>query len=59
MYTATAVVRLFGYTCVIPVDGFVARGDYDHDFTLHQFTILPGGATERFRITDFDKIKMA
>ena len=44
MYTATAAVRPFGYDCVIPVDGLIARGDYEHEFTLHQFTILPGGA---------------
>jgi hypothetical protein len=29
MYTATAAVRPFGYTCVIPVDGLIARGDYE------------------------------
>ena len=46
MYTATAAVRPFGYTCIIPVDGLIARGDYEHEFTLHQFTILPGGAAE-------------
>ena len=58
MYTATAAVRPFGYTCVIPVDGLIARSDYEHEFTLHQFTILPGGAAEKFRITEFDKIKI-
>jgi nicotinamidase-related amidase len=59
LYTATAAVRPFGYTCIIPVDGLIARGDYEHEFTLHQFTILPGGAAEKFRITEFDKIKIA
>ena len=49
MYTAT--VRPFGYDCVIPVDGLIARGDYEHEFTLHQFTILPGGAAQKFKIT--------
>ena len=59
MYTATAAVRPFGYTCVIPVDGLIARGDYEHEFTLHQFTILPGGAAEKFRISEFNKIRIA
>jgi len=59
MYTATAAVRPFGYTCVIPVDGLIARGEYEHEFTLHQFTILPGGAAEKFKITEFDRIKIA
>lgn len=58
MYTATAAVRPFGYTCVIPVDGLIARGDYEHEFTLHQFTILPGGAAEKFKITEFNKIEI-
>lgn len=56
MYTATAAVRPFGYDAVIPVDGLVARGEYEHEFTLHQFTILPGGAAQKFKITEFDKI---
>jgi nicotinamidase-related amidase len=59
MYTATAAVRPLGYTCVIPVDGLIVRGDYEHEFTLYQFTILPGGAAEKFWITEFDKIKIA
>jgi nicotinamidase-related amidase len=59
MYTATAAVRPFGYDCVIPVDGLIARSDYEHEFTLHQFTILPGGAAQKFKITEFDKIKIA
>jgi hypothetical protein len=42
---------------VIPVDGLIARADYE--FTLHQFTILPGGAAAKFKITQFDKIKIA
>ena len=57
-YTATAAVRPVGYECVIPVDGLIARGDYEHEFTLHQFTILPGGAAQKFKITQFDKIRI-
>lgn len=59
MYTATAAVRPFGYDAVIPVDGLIARSEYEHEFTLHQFTILPGGAAQKFKITQFDKIKFA
>jgi hypothetical protein len=43
---------------VIPVDGLIARSDYEHEFTLHQFTILPAGAAQKFKITRFDKIKI-
>jgi nicotinamidase-related amidase len=59
MYTATAAARPFGYEVIVPVDGLIARGDYEHEFTLHQFTILPGGAAEKFKITEFDKIHFA
>jgi nicotinamidase-related amidase len=59
LYTATAAVRPFGYDVIIPVDGIIARGDYEHEFTLHQFTILPGGAAEKFTITEFSKIAIA
>jgi nicotinamidase-related amidase len=59
LYTATAAARPFGYEVVIPVDGLIARGEYEHEFTLHQFTILPGGAAEKFKITEFDKIKFS
>ena len=56
-HVAAYLNRIF--LCVIPVDGFIARGDYEHEFTVHQFTILPGGAAPKFKITQFDKIKIA
>ena len=59
MYTATAAVRPFGYDVIIPEDGLIARSDYEHEFTLHQFTILPGGAAPKFTITQFSKITIA
>jgi nicotinamidase-related amidase len=59
LYTATAAVRPFGYDVIIPVDGLIARSDYEHEFTLHQFTILPGGAAEKFKITQFSRIRMS
>ncbi len=58
LYTATAAVRPFGFDVIIPVDGIIARGDYEQEFTLHQFTILPGGAAEKFTISRFDLIKI-
>ena len=52
-------MRPFGDDCVIPVDGLIARGYYEHEFTLHQYTILPGGDAQKFKIPQFDKIKIA
>lgn len=58
LYTATAAARPFGYDVVIPVDGVIARGDYEQEYSLHQFTILPNVAN-KFKITTFDKIRLA
>ena len=44
---------------ICPVAGFIAHSDYEHEFTLHQFTILPGSAAEKFRVAEFDEIKIA
>jgi hypothetical protein len=41
------------------VKDLIARGDYEDEFTLQQFTILPGGAAEKFRIMEFDNLKIA
>ena len=41
------------------MDGLIARSDHEHEFTLHVFTILPGGAAEKIRITEFDKVNIA
>ena len=59
MCTATAAVRPFGYDVIIPEDGLIARSDYEHEFTLHQFTTLPGGAAPKFKITQFSKITIS
>lgn len=59
LYTATAAVRPFDYDVIIPVDGIIARSDYEQEYTLHQFTILPAGAAPRFKITEFEKISFA
>ncbi|MFQ5682386.1 MAG: cysteine hydrolase family protein [Candidatus Binatia bacterium] len=56
LYTATAAVRPLGYDVIIPEDGTIARGDYEHEYAIHQFTILPGGAAKKFKITEFSKI---
>jgi hypothetical protein len=52
-----AAVRPFGYTCIIPVDGLIACSEYAHEFTLHKFTILPGGAAEWLKITELIRSK--
>ncbi len=56
LYKETAAVRPFGFDVIIPVDGLISRGYYENEYTLHQFTILPAGAAEKFKITQFDRI---
>ncbi len=41
LYTATTAARSHGYSVVIPLDGIYARSDYEMEYSLHQFTVLP------------------
>lgn len=50
LYTATTAARAYGYTVVVPLDGVYAHSDYEMEYTLHQFTVLPRVA-DRFRFT--------
>ncbi len=56
LYTATAAAREFKYNVVIPIDGLVALTDYEQQYTLFQFTVLPGEAARRFTFTTLDMI---
>jgi nicotinamidase-related amidase len=56
LYTATTAVRPLGYDVVIPVDGLAAPSDYEQEYTLHQLATLPGGAAEKIRFSEFDRI---
>ena len=50
LYTATTAARAHGYTVVVPLDGVYAHSDYEMEYTLHQFTVLPRVA-DRFRFS--------
>lgn len=50
LYTATTAARAHGYTVVVPMDGIYAHSDYEMEYTLHQFTVLPRVAG-RFRFS--------
>jgi nicotinamidase-related amidase len=50
LYTATTGARMHGYSIVLPVDGLYAHSDYEMDYALYQFTVLPRMA-DRFRFT--------
>ncbi len=55
LYTATSAVRPLGYNAIIPLDGLIAHGEYEHEYTLHQFTVLSGVA-DKFTFTELDRI---
>jgi nicotinamidase-related amidase len=41
LYTATTAARTHGFDVVVPLDGVYANSDYELEYALHQFTVLP------------------
>ncbi len=56
LYTATHAARPLKYKVVIPVDGVSANTEYEYEYTLFQFSVLPGGAAEQFSYTTLEGI---
>ena len=46
MYTATAAARNYRYNVVIPLDGVNAGNAYQHEYALHQLSVLPAAAVK-------------
>ena len=57
LYTATTAARIHKYEVVIPLDGVNAKRNYEHDYAIHQMTILPASAHKQFRFTKLDMIE--
>ena len=55
LYTASAASREHGYSVVIPLDGIYAQSDYEMDYALYQFTVLPR-VQDKFRFTNLAEI---
>jgi nicotinamidase-related amidase len=51
LYTATTAARMHRYQVVIPVDGVNANSQYEHEYSLHQLTVLPSEANKQFQFT--------
>jgi nicotinamidase-related amidase len=58
LYTATTAARIHDYSVVVPVDGIYAHSDYEMDYALYQFTVLPR-IQDKFRFTDLAGIDFA
>ncbi len=56
MYTATAAARLYAYNVVIPIDGVNTANPYEHDYALHQLSVLPAGTNKRIQFTTLEGI---
>jgi len=59
LYTATTAARIYRYDVVIPLDGVNARRQYEHEYAIHQMTILPASAHKQFRFTKLRMIEFA
>ena len=57
--TATQATRELHYQVIIPVDGMTAITDYEQEYTLFHFTVLPAQAARRFKFTRLDMISFS
>jgi nicotinamidase-related amidase len=51
LYTATTAARMYRYPVVIALDGVNANTRYEHEYAIHQFTVLPSEANKLFQFT--------
>jgi nicotinamidase-related amidase len=56
LYTATTAARIYRYSVVIPMDGVNASTRYEHEYAIHQFTVLPSEANKLFQFTNLSMI---
>ena len=56
LHTATTAARELKYRVVIPVDGMAALSQYEQDYTLFHFTVLPKQAARLFLFTTLEMI---
>ena len=57
LYTATTAARIYKYDVVIPLDGVNAKRNYEHEYAIHQMTILPASAHKQFRFSELGMIE--
>jgi nicotinamidase-related amidase len=57
LYTATTAARIYRYDVVIPLDGVNAKRNYEHEYAIHQMTILPASAHKQFRFSRLGMIE--
>jgi nicotinamidase-related amidase len=56
LYTATTAARMHRYAIVLPMDAVNAGTRYEHEYAIHQFTVLPSEANKLFQFTHLSMI---
>ncbi|HSE87908.1 MAG TPA: isochorismatase family protein [Candidatus Binatia bacterium] len=56
LYTCSTGARLYNYKIVLPLDGINTRTQYEHEYALHQFTVLPHDANKQFHFTNLSMV---
>lgn len=57
MYTGSAAARVHQVNVVIPLDGVNSGTTYEHEYALHQLSVIPGGAAARIQFTTLPTIE--
>lgn len=50
LYTSSTATRVHGYTAVIPLDGVYAHSDYEMEYALFHFSVIPR-VQDKYRFT--------
>jgi len=56
LHTATTAARNLKYRVVVPLDGMAALSQFEQDYTLFHFTVLPQQAARLFSFTTLKMI---
>jgi nicotinamidase-related amidase len=56
LYTCSTAARAYNYRIVLPLDGINARSEYEHQYSLHQLSVLPHDANKQFHFTNLSAI---
>lgn len=57
LYTATTAARVHRYDVIVPLDGVLAKRQYEQEYALHQLTVLPASAHKQIRFTNLNWIE--
>lgn len=56
LYTCSTAARVHNFEVVLPLDGINTRTQYEHDYSIHQFTVLPHDASKKFHFTELSLV---